>query len=146
MKNLYNFSGKTVLITEDDVLNFLVLSAFLEGTGATVLHAETGSEAIEYFDLDTEIDLVLIDVNLPGMDGLKVTKYIKHKHPDIPIIIHSSLTLEELKRMTLNTGYDDYIEKPVKKDDFLKKAEYYILNIVQLENSKSLSRQYYKTA
>lgn len=144
MGSKYNFSGKTFLITEEDVLDFLLLSAFLEGTGATVLHAETGSETLEFFDLHTDIDLVLMDINLPGMDGLKTTKYIKHIKHDLPILVHSSISLNDIQEIALKAGCDGFIEKPVSKENFLDEICKHLNYNQNIFNSLDSARVYKK--
>jgi CheY-like chemotaxis protein len=127
--NQYDFTGKTILITEEDTLNYLVLSAFLEGTGATVLHAENSDEAIEFFELDTNIDLVFMDLNLPKFKNKYPTKYIKEIHPNTPVIAHTNMPKAEVIRLNGRVCCDGYMPKPVQKEEFLEITNSFMNNV-----------------
>lgn len=117
------FSGNTILVIDNDVVNFLILSAFLEGTAMTVLHAESSTEAIEFVDLDTPFDLIIVDVN---PDSLKALKYIQHKLPDIPVVIHNYQSKQEMNSIIEHIHFDAILNKPPKKQDFINTLNSFI--------------------
>jgi len=111
----YNWNGKTILIAEDEEINFLFLETLLLKTGVRVLHAWNGKQALEAFD-NEEIDLVLMDIKMPIMDGYDATRKIKELKPDIPVIAQTAYTLGDDKIKCIEAGCDDYLSKPIRKN------------------------------
>ncbi|GAB4283194.1 MAG: hypothetical protein Kow0068_08010 [Marinilabiliales bacterium] len=138
IKNI--FSGLSVLIIDSDILNFLVLSALLDETGITVLHAESSSEAVDFFDLDTPVDFIISDVN---PDNLKAIKYIQNKQPDIPVFLQKQISNKNLL-IPEQILYNQIFTGTPAKDDFilmitnhLKTSNHYTDN-VNTQNKKNL--------
>jgi CheY-like chemotaxis protein len=113
--------GKNVLIVEDDNFNFLLLDAFLYGTGAKVIHAKTGEEAISAVEKNRNIDLVLMDLRMPDISGFEITRKLKKLNPAIPIIAQSALTMPEDIEKALMAGCDEYIAKPMTNASLMEK-------------------------
>jgi len=116
------FSNKTILIAEDEETNFSFLKIALEKQNIKVIRAKNGEEAINLSS--NKIDLILMDIKMPIMDGYQATKLIKEKNPSIPIIAQTAYALDNEKQQILDAGCDDYISKPVtfsKLMDILKK-------------------------
>jgi CheY-like chemotaxis protein len=112
----YHWSNRVVLITEDEEVNFFYLKTLLKKTEARVLRAKNGKEAIEIItEHKGDIDLVLMDINMPVMDGYEAMRIIKEKHPDLPIIAQTAYTLNNDRRKCLKAGFNDYIAKPINK-------------------------------
>ncbi|WP_372643039.1 PAS domain S-box protein [Ancylomarina sp.] len=108
-----NWVGKTILVAEDDYINFELIRKILRPTNANVIHAVNGLEAVKFFEKHKEIDLVLMDIRMPVMDGIEAIKAIKLMNPDFPVITFiSNINLEE-KEKALAVGSDDYISKPI---------------------------------
>jgi two-component system sensor histidine kinase EvgS len=106
------------LIAEDIKTNALVLETMLEdllGEECRVVHAENGEEAVERCKENAEINLVLMDVKMPVMDGVEATKEIKKIRPDLLIVALSAYTLVEDINRAKSAGCVDYIAKPVSK-------------------------------
>ena len=113
-KNL--FSGKNILIVDDDSRNIFTLTSTLESMDAEVFSAFNGEEALEILEEDgDEIDIVLMDVMMPVMDGLKAIETIKSndRFKRIPIIAITAKTMPEDKQKCLDSGADDYLSKPL---------------------------------
>jgi len=109
------FSGKTILIVEDDLYNAEYLKEVLSNQGFHILIAETGEEAIE-ISLAQSLELILMDVRLPGMDGYEATRQIHHRKPGLKIIAQTAYASPDEKQKALHAGCIDYLSKPVKRE------------------------------
>ncbi|HMM10610.1 MAG TPA: response regulator [Bacteroidales bacterium] len=107
-------TGKKVLIVEDTPSNTELLLIILEGAGAKVMHVSTGEEAIKTCLHHGDIDLVLMDIQLPKMSGLEATREIKSFRPDLPIIAHTAYAMANDKDACFEAGCDGYVAKPIK--------------------------------
>jgi PAS domain S-box-containing protein len=121
----YNWRGQTILIVEDDYSSFLFLKAVIKKTNAEIIHAIDGAKAIEICK-SNDIDLVLMDIQLPKMDGYTATKKIKNFRKNLPIIAQTAHVLEEDRAKSLKAGCDDYISKPIDKNKLLKVLNKYL--------------------
>lgn len=111
-----------ILVAEDDETNFYYLNALLRmETNATVLHASNGREAIDLFRKNPDIGLILMDIKMPGIDGLEATRQIKEINKDVPIIAITAYAMSGDKERVLAAGCDDYLSKPINKKNLLKK-------------------------
>ena len=111
---------KTILIVEDEEFNRIYFEELLHYINCKVVVAKNGLEAYEICKLNTAIDLVLMDIKMPLMNGYEATKKIKTLRPDLPIIAQTAFALIKKKKKSLENGCDDYIAKPVKKDALIK--------------------------
>lgn len=109
----YDWTDKTILIAEDDEANFLLLQKALEKTNAEIIHAENGKDAVKYFKTNPDIDIVLMDIRMPILDGIEATSQIKQIDPGIPIIVQTAFTMSSEKEKSFKAGCDDYISKPI---------------------------------
>ncbi|NVO19475.1 MAG: PAS domain S-box protein [Bacteroidetes bacterium] len=123
--NEYNFSGKTVLVVEDDEINFRFLEIVIHKTKAKVIRALTGREAID-ISLGQAIDLVLMDIQIPLIDGYIATAEIKKVKPDLRIVAQTAHALAEEKTKCLESGADDYLSKPINRRDLLSKMSLFL--------------------
>jgi CheY-like chemotaxis protein/CHASE3 domain sensor protein len=115
------FEGRRVLVVEDDVRNIFALSSVLEPRGATVEIARNGREAIEILEQKPSIDLVLMDIMMPEMDGLEAIREIR-KRPLLqktPIIALTAKAMADDREACLAAGANDYIAKPLDIDKLL---------------------------
>jgi len=108
-------AGRTVLIVDDDARNLFALSSILELQGMTVLHAENGREGIDTLLAHPEIDLVLMDVMMPEMDGYTATSKIREmeQYRELPIIAVTAKAMLGDREKSIASGADDYVTKPV---------------------------------
>lgn len=107
---------KTILIAEDDLVSFKYLKTLLEKKNIQIIHAENGEDAIYYALNYSDIDLILMDIRMPNIDGIEATKVIKEKLPNLPIIAQTAYSFNEERKMILEAGCDDYIVKPIDKE------------------------------
>jgi HAMP domain-containing protein/signal transduction histidine kinase/DNA-binding response OmpR family regulator len=109
---------KKVLIVDDDVRNLFALTTALERFGLNVLSAESGKEAISILDKTKDIDIVLMDIMMPEMDGYETMKNIRMgtKHKDLTIIAVTAKAMKGDRQRCIESGASDYITKPVNVD------------------------------
>jgi PAS domain S-box-containing protein len=117
----------TILIAEDDHYNYLFLETVLRTTSVRILHAVNGVEAIDMCTRYPEISLVLMDIKMPVMNGLEATKRIKATRSDLPIIAVTAYALSSDESLARKSGCDDYLAKPLTKDQLFEKINKYIV-------------------
>ncbi len=123
--NKYNWKNKVVLVVEDEEVNFKFIEAILSDTQAQLLHAHNGKQAIELCQSIHKIDLILMDIRMPEMNGYDALKEIK-KMKNIPVVAQSAFAMSDIKNNSLNMGFDDYITKPIDIKSFLSKINRYL--------------------
>src|SRR2546426_792389 len=113
--------GKQVLVVDDDIRNVFALTSALEAHGMKVLHAESGKEGIELLKRSSDIDLVLMDVMMPGLDGLDTMRIIRQLegYQRLPIIAVTAKAMMGDRDKCLEAGANDYVAKPVNIDVLL---------------------------
>ena len=115
----YDWSSKKILIAEDDTLSFDLLKAILKPTEIKIIWAKDGYEAINSIRESGVIDLVLMDISMSDMNGIEAFQKIREKDKTIPVIAHTAHILGNKKRELLETGFNDYLAKPVSKNQLL---------------------------
>ena len=121
-----NWKGKKILIAEDVETNFILLKAVLEKTGAEIIWAENGMEAVKIFRRDREIDLILMDILMPVMDGFEATKAIRKFHSSVPIIAQTAYNFDWNAIQKEGLGFNDYLAKPIGHYDLILKSYRYL--------------------
>jgi PAS domain S-box-containing protein len=114
----------TFLIVEDEEINFMFIEILLLDKikiNCRIIHAINGKEAVEICENNTTIDLVLMDLKMPIMNGFEATRLIKKFRPSLPIIAQTAYTSEEDRKKAKEAGCNDFISKPIKKE-ILKKT------------------------
>ncbi|MET0319774.1 MAG: response regulator [Duganella sp.] len=109
------FEGRRILLVDDDVRNIFALTSALEQKGVLVEVGRNGFEAIEKMDANPDIDLVLMDVMMPGMDGLEATRRIRAdaRFERLPIIAITAKAMKDDQEQCLAAGASDYLAKPI---------------------------------
>ena len=115
-------AGKKVLIVDDDVWNIFALTSVLESYGVDVVYAENGKDGIETLERNPDVDVVLMDVMMPEMDGYETMRHIRNDpaHKKLPIIAITAKALKEDKEKCIEAGASDYLPKPVEADKLLE--------------------------
>jgi CheY-like chemotaxis protein len=113
--------GRKVLIVDDDLRNAFAITSILELYGLTVLHAPSGRQGIETLRSSGDIDLVLMDVMMPEMDGYATTAAIREmpQFAKLPVIAVTARAMPEDRDKSLAAGASDYVTKPVDTDELL---------------------------
>jgi signal transduction histidine kinase len=118
--------NKTILVAEDVASNFKLVEAFLSNLNMNILWAKDGIEAITLFRENPTTSIVLMDIQMPLMDGLTALKQIRRINPKIPVIVNTAFYLTEEMEKSFAAGCTDYITKPIRKEDLLLKLSQYI--------------------
>lgn len=121
-----NWSDKIILIADDVKDNYLFLKGVLIDTKALILWAKNGLEALTMCKNNIDIDIVLMDIRMPLMNGLDATKSIKLIRPKLPVIAQTAFSSQEDKDMCLSAGCDDYIIKPIHNDKIIAMIDKYM--------------------
>ena len=124
----YHWQNYKVLIVEDDDISFRYMNKVLQKTGIKVIRAVAGIEAIEHCKKQHDINIILMDIQLPGINGYEATQRIREFLPDIPIIAQTAHALAEDKKKSLEIGCNDFITKPIKRSVLLQKLDKYLKN------------------
>jgi CheY-like chemotaxis protein len=114
-------AGKKVLIVDDDIRNIFAMTSVLEREHMRVLAAETGKEAIEKLQFTDGIDIVLMDIMMPDMDGYDTMRAIRRigRFKGLPIIAVTAKAMKGDREKTLSAGAWDYLAKPVDTEQML---------------------------
>jgi len=122
----HDWSDYTVLIVEDDFINFKVIEKMLSNSRLNIIHADTGMKAIEFVRNSQHIDLVLMDVHLPEMNGLEATHRILAINSALPIIAQTANAMSDDKDRCLEAGCVDYISKPIDMTELYTKMSRFL--------------------
>ncbi len=109
----FNWQNKSILLIEDDDVSRTLLKKAFYRTGVNIIAASNGEEGLQAFHSAAKIDLALVDIRLPGMNGFTVTREIRKINPDLPIIIQTAHALGGDREESINAGANNYIPKPV---------------------------------
>jgi signal transduction histidine kinase/CheY-like chemotaxis protein len=115
-----NWNGKTILIAEDDQLNFIFLNEILKHTKAKVIHAWNGQEVLENFIKNHNIDLVLMDLSMPVLDGFEALEQIRIIYGQVPVIAQTAYADVLEQQKCREHGFDAFIPKPIDRKLLLK--------------------------
>lgn len=105
-----------ILVAEDEDSNYRYVEKLLKKAGFDLLRASNGFEAVEYSKVYEDIDLILMDIKMPVMNGVEATREIKLIKPSIPIIATTAFAIPGDREVFLKAGCDDYIPKPIKPE------------------------------
>lgn len=113
-----NWEDKTIVIAEDEQINYLFLKAVLKPTKAKIIWTKTGRETIDIC-LNNQVDLVLMDIKMPDLNGLEATIEIRKQKPGLPIVAQTAYAMEEDEEASIKAGCNDYISKPIRPENLL---------------------------
>ena len=122
----YNWQGKTLLIAEDDPGSYKFLRELFNKTQVTLIYAGDGKKAWELVQEIRTIDLVIMDIQMPEMDGIEVTSRIKKMNPHLPVIAQTAFAMAGDREKIQQAGCDDYISKPVDGNQLLAMINHYL--------------------
>ncbi|MFW5645213.1 MAG: response regulator [Bacteroidota bacterium] len=125
----YNWKDKLVLIVEDDLSSCYYLKEVLSGTQLHIYIVTNGEDAIVECK-NRKVDLVLMDIQLPGINGYITTREIKRIFPHLPVIAQTAYAMADDRNKCFEAGCDDYISKPIDPISLLEKMNYFLNNFV----------------
>lgn len=120
-------SGKCILVTDDNDMNRLIASTILKNYGATVIEAINGVEALESLSR-IMVDLILMDIHMPVMNGFEAAQQIRKNENPVPVIALTANVVKGENEKCIEAGMNDYISKPFKEEEFIKKISFWLHN------------------
>lgn len=124
---LPDLSGKSILIVEDDTIGMGMIINMLKPSKCKIVNAVNGQEALETIKINPDIDIILMDLKMPVMDGFEATRAIRKEFPDLPIIALTAYSLQKDKKKALHAGCNDIITKPINKEIIFKKLQNFLV-------------------
>mgnify|MGYP000870769162 FL=1 len=121
-----DLSDKCILVVEDVDTNYFYISSLLEKMNARVIRAANGRRAVEMCKTDSSINLVLMDIELPVLNGYEATREIKKLRPGLPVIAQTAFAMAGERERSEEAGCDEYLAKPIRKDDLLETISKFI--------------------
>ena len=118
--------NKTILVADDVELNHMLITVMLSGYNLKVLYSRNGKEAMEMVILNPEISLVLMDIEMPVMDGLAATRLIKQARPEVVVIAQTAHVFDGNKQEAAMAGCDGYMVKPINREELVKLLANYL--------------------
>lgn len=122
----YDWKNKVVLVAEDKEINYEIIKETLSVTNVDLIWAKNGQEALDIVKANEKIDVILMDIQMPVMNGYETTQKIKSITTEIPIIAHTAYALKQDNIKCFEAGCDDYIAKPISLSLFLNKLDKYL--------------------
>ena len=124
----YVWSDKMVLLVDDNSSAHLQLRKYLEKTGVTVISARTGNSARELLRKRDDISMVLMDIHMPDVNGVSFVQEMKEQGIKVPIIAKTTEELLKNGGEILNAGYDEFVSKPINREELLIKMDKFLQN------------------
>ena len=118
---------KKVLLVEDDIASYIFFREYLQPTGIEVIPSFTGEEAIHRYEEREDIDIVLLDLHLPDMNGIEVFRKMINIHSGIPIIAQTAINTSEVKSKCKNAGFNEFVINPIFFRDFINIMSKYLM-------------------
>ncbi len=123
------FKGFKILIAEDNFINYTLLKELIDLMKAEPFWAKNGIEAIEMLAKHENISLILMDINIPEMDGISTTRKIREKGINIPIIFQTDYFSEENKKECIRAGGNEFLYKPLNIDRLRILLKKYLIKV-----------------
>lgn len=123
-----SLKDKHILIVEDDLTSYLLIKEYLDSTEAKISHSESGEKSIQFCKEHKSLSLILMDIQLPGIDGLTAVKEIRKFNPKIPIIVQTAHTLSKDEDQAVLAGSNDFIAKPIDEKELIHKIKNQLSN------------------
>jgi hypothetical protein len=121
-----NYKNLNVLLVEDDETSMKLIAKMIDKKAGNVHKASTGPEALDLFEKNPDINLILVDIKMPGMNGLDVTRIIRKENRKVIIIAQTAHALSGDREMAIEAGCNDYITKPVSKTSLERLIDHYL--------------------
>jgi PAS domain S-box-containing protein len=122
-----DLSAFSILIADDELSNFALAKHVLLATRINIDWAKNGKEAIDMANVKN-YDLILMDIKMPGLDGIEATRNIRKTNTEVPIIVQTAFAIPDIKQAAFDAGCNDFIVKPIDLDDFLMLVSKFLNN------------------
>ena len=116
----YNWDNKNVLVVEDEDSNYFLVEAYLRKGRANIIRCIDGKEAVNYCMKHDNLDLILMDINMPQLNGFEATTIIRGLKPYTPVVALTAYALAGDREKTLEAGCNDYMSKPIDQEAFME--------------------------
>lgn len=126
-KRVIDLSGKIILVAEDDSANYLFIESYLKRTNSKVIWAKDGEQLLEIFKSEPAIDLILMDLRMPVLNGIEATRIIRNTHPDLPVIALTAHAFSDDREKSIQAGCNDFLAKPVKIEELSETLTKYLM-------------------
>lgn len=133
--------NKTILVVEDDLNTNEVISIFLREKGYTVESFDNGEKAYEFISMNTAIDLIIVDIMLPGMDGIELLTKVR-SFSQVPIIVLTAMVDEQTQLVSFSKLADDFVEKPFSPLLLVKRVEAVLRRSNPIKQTKTIIGDY----
>jgi CheY-like chemotaxis protein len=120
-----NWTGKTAIVLEDDFVSFKIIEKYLLPTQIRLMWARNANEALRFCE-SVRPDIALVDIRLPGINGIEFTRLLKEREDSIPVIIQTAYGMTESRRECQTAGCDDFLAKPYGQNLLLWKMMGYL--------------------
>ncbi len=115
-----DYSGKQVFVVDDDLPSYQLIEELLSGKRISLMHFTNGTDLLAEFGRGNKPDLIIMDIQLPGADGLQLTRKVKSMDKSIPIVAYTSYAMTGDRERCLESGCDEYVSKPIDLDRFVE--------------------------
>ncbi|MEW4368434.1 CHASE3 domain-containing protein [Paenibacillus kandeliae] len=121
-------NGKKILIVDDDIRNVYALTSMLERYSMNIVISQNGRDALEILHMDQDIDLILMDIMMPELDGYETMKTVRnlYGYSEVPIIVLTAKAMKEDREKSVQAGATDYMSKPLQMQDVLQRVRYWL--------------------
>lgn len=117
-----------MLIAEDDIISFELYKARLEELNLNLIHAKNGKLAVELLKENPDVQLVLMDIRMPVLNGYEATKLIREFNKTVPIIAQTAFAMIPEQKTILGSGFTDFLSKPVEEEKLFGMIRKYMEN------------------
>ncbi|MGR3812339.1 PAS domain S-box protein [Jiulongibacter sp. NS-SX5] len=125
LNNYFDSSTPKLLLVDDNAVNRKVASEILQRAGCVVTQADSGKKAIEEYQNDPDFDLILMDIQMPEIDGIETTRLLREKHQENlpPVVAMTAYSMQDDREKFLNSGFDGYVSKPIRAKTLILTVE-----------------------
>ncbi|MFH0759238.1 MAG: response regulator [Bacteroidota bacterium] len=115
----YNWKSKRILVAEDEALNWMFIKEMLSKSGAEVIRARDGLEAVS-LAMELQPHVIMMDIKMPGMNGIEATRQIRSFDPEVPVIAQTAYVMAEEKEESMKAGCNHFVTKPLDRTEIME--------------------------